>query len=57
MCFIPRSMFAIKFHSGTKHVEVLAACLPLRHQKVTISITSMPPKANNKEEESNLDHR
>lgn len=41
MCFIPRSMFAIKFHSGPKHVEVLAASLPLRHQKVTISITGM----------------
>lgn len=42
MCFVPRSMFAIKFHSGPKHVEVLAASLPLRHQKVTISIISMP---------------
>lgn len=29
MCFIPRSMLAIKFHSGPKHVEVPAASLPL----------------------------
>lgn len=47
-------MFAIKFHSGTKQVEVLAASLSLRHQKVTVSITGMPRRPTTRKNKQTL---
>lgn len=41
MCFTPRCMSAIKFHSSPKQVEVLASSLYFCHQKVTICISDM----------------